>query len=289
MAIERYHLGCAVWSFDRWVGELYRAGTPKRKFLPAYASVFNAVEGNTTFYATPPASTVQGWLSEVPEGFRFCLKFPRAISHDGGLVGVGREVKAFMQAVTPLRPHLGPIFLQLPPTFTAAELPRLAGFLADLPADFDYAVEVRHPSFYAQSHEPRFTELLESHRVDRVVLDARVLHHTESDDGWIEESKRRKPRMPVRAQATGENPFVRIIGNDRPEDAARCIAGWADVAAVWLAEGRTPHIFLHSPDDFHAPRMCRMFHAALQQRVADVGDMPPWPAEDLTGEQLDLL
>ena len=56
-----YYLGCPSWSEPAWRGSLYPEGSRSADFLPLYAQVFNAVEGNTTFYAKPSVDTVARW------------------------------------------------------------------------------------------------------------------------------------------------------------------------------------------------------------------------------------
>ena len=82
MGIDGYYLGCPGWGVKTWVGRLFPGGTRPTEFLERYARVFNTVEGNTTFYALPAAETVARWRDQVPDGFRFCFKFPRTITHD---------------------------------------------------------------------------------------------------------------------------------------------------------------------------------------------------------------
>ena len=74
-----YFLGCPSWNEPAWRGSLYPPGLASRDFLPAYCRVFNAVEGNTTFYARPAAATLARWAQLMPEGFHFCAKLPRDI------------------------------------------------------------------------------------------------------------------------------------------------------------------------------------------------------------------
>ncbi|TPV94149.1 MAG: DUF72 domain-containing protein [Myxococcales bacterium FL481] len=288
MGIERYRLGCAMWGLKSWVGELFAPNTKSAEFLAAYASVFNAVEGNTTFYGVPDANSVARWRDATPASFHFCFKFPRRISHELRLVGAAAETRAFLEALAPLGPRLGPFFLQLPPEFDVGSLPALSAYLRSLPPQWRYAVEVRSLTFFRGDAEARLVETLVRHGIDRVVLDARVLHRTVSDDDWIVESKRRKPDMPVRRIAIAANPFLRLIGNDVLADASTCVASWAHIAAGWLDEGRTPYVFLHSPDDFFAPRMCTAFHGALSA-WRDVGEMPRWPGMARACRQMTLL
>lgn len=48
-----YFLGCPSWSEPGWRAGLYPADASSKQFLDLYGRCFNAVEGNTTFYAEP--------------------------------------------------------------------------------------------------------------------------------------------------------------------------------------------------------------------------------------------
>ncbi len=279
MSIQQYYLGCPIWGNKSWVGELFADDAKPPDFLRQYAAVFNTVEGNTTFYGLPTATTVARWRDDTPPDFRFCFKFPRSISHDKRLGDVQAETEHFLNTLAPLGERLGPLFLQLPPTFGASELPRLDQFLSRLSDQFSYAVEVRHPDFFAGgAMEEDLDGLLASLGIDRVIFDARGLHAADPRDPATREAQRKKPNLPVRAVTTGQRPFVRFVAHpDVPSNDA-LLEAWATVVAEWLAEGRTPFVFLHAPDDFFAPRLARRFHQLLADRVP-VGTMPPWPAD----------
>lgn len=292
MALQQYYLGCPMWANKAWVGELFSKKTKPAAFLAQYASVLNTVEGNTTFYALPTPATVERWKQETPPAFRFCLKFPRTITHDKRLLHAEAETDAFFELFEPLGSRLGPFFLQLSPTFAPASLQTLENFLCRLPRGFSYAVEVRnHNYFDSGTNEQELENLLATHNVDRVIFDTRGLHTTSIGDALIEESKRKKPSMPVRFTATGKNPFIRFCGDPLFHAPSNndMLVQWADTVAAWIREGKTPYVFIHSaPDDFHAPRLARVFHSLLAERVA-VGTMPTWPAEDDSNEQMALF
>jgi uncharacterized protein YecE (DUF72 family) len=131
--MQHYHLGCPIWSNKDWVGKLFSADAKQKDFLPQYASVFNTVEGNTTFYGLPTPKTIARWREETPVGFKFSLKFPRAISHDKRLKNADSETDAFLDVLSSLGDRTGPSFLQLPPSFGPSDLPLLASFLGSLP------------------------------------------------------------------------------------------------------------------------------------------------------------
>lgn len=267
-----YYLGCPGWGTKTWVGRLFPPGTRSTEFLERYARVFNTVEGNTTFYALPPADTVARWRDQVPDAFRFCFKFPRTISHDKLLVDCGAELDEFFECIAPLA--LGVLMLQLPPRFDATQLAKLPAFLDRLPPH-RYAVEPRHACFFDGSSSDRDLQaLLRERGIDLVVMDARGLHRTHALT--LADVRARKPDFPVIARATASHPLVRCVPSDDFADSEAEVAQWATQVATWIGEGKTPYFFMHSPDDTFAPEHAYKFHALLADRIA-VPALPAWP------------
>ncbi|MEE4380347.1 MAG: DUF72 domain-containing protein, partial [Candidatus Competibacteraceae bacterium] len=108
MSIQQYYLGCPLWSNRDWTGRFFNVSARPANFLRQYSSVFNTVEGNTTFYALPTADTVIRWRNETPESFHFSCKFSRAITHDRRLRHTGAETREFFKRLSPLADRLGP-------------------------------------------------------------------------------------------------------------------------------------------------------------------------------------
>ncbi|HMN31414.1 MAG TPA: DUF72 domain-containing protein, partial [Caldilineaceae bacterium] len=106
-------LGTSSWLFTGWRGVFYPDKLPQAEQLGYYAQQFNSVEVNTSFYGLPKPSTLVSWVESVPPGFSFCLKFPRAISHDKRLTNCKEETLAFLDVLRALGPAAAPAFLQL--------------------------------------------------------------------------------------------------------------------------------------------------------------------------------
>jgi uncharacterized protein YecE (DUF72 family) len=239
------------------------------------------VEGNTTFYATPSPQTVRSWAEQAGPDFRFLLKFPKLITHERRLMGTGRAARDFLAAVEPLH---GTLWIQLPASFGPDELGVLQAFLASLPGEHRYAVEVRHPAFFTDpGSERQLEEVLGQATAEWVTFDTTVLFADPPASKAEREAQQRKPRLPRRTRALTSQPVVRYIGRDDPE---RTVAGWRpwrDTVAGWLREGRSPTVFIHTPDNSAAHILARRFHEDVRTLVPELKPLPDQgQADDLT-------
>jgi uncharacterized protein YecE (DUF72 family) len=141
-------IGTSGFSYPAWRGSFYPEKCPPARMLGFYAQRLRTVEINNTFYRMPKAETLQGWAETTPAGFLFSPKAPQQITHRQKLIGSGDAVTHFFGATAALGEKLGPTLFQLPP-FLRKDLPRLADFLAVLPAGARAAFEFRHASWFA--------------------------------------------------------------------------------------------------------------------------------------------
>lgn len=274
-----YHLGCTGWSMKEWVGSFYKKGSAPDSFLSQYASVFNAVEGNTTFYSSPSPETVEKWGTQVPDGFKFCFKFPREITHVLRLHNADDQIRQFLDLFEPIREKCGPFMLQFPDTFGPQEITRLERVLSRLPRTFSYAVEVRHPDFFDHGrNEHQLVTLLKSYYTDRIIFDTRKLHATRSEEESIRIAKQKKPVVPVRFKSTASRPVIRYVGTNDTINNESTLKEWAIVLADWIKEGKHPYMFVHTPDPVYQPQLNAYFHTILQTLIA-IPDLPVWPAD----------
>ena len=148
------HVGTSGWSYKDWKGNFYPPEVPAKDHLGWYARRFRAVEVDSSFYGAPAPATLDHWAEAVPEGFRFALKVPREITHDRLLKDCGPDLLAFLALVRRLGSRLGPVILQLPPTYGRSRLPDLFRLLEALPVTPGVSVEFRHGScFVAETFE----------------------------------------------------------------------------------------------------------------------------------------
>ncbi|HVW41580.1 MAG TPA: DUF72 domain-containing protein [Amycolatopsis sp.] len=266
-----------MWTHPAWPGH----GLPPRDRLRAYASRCNAVEGNTTFYATPSAATVASWADQTEPDFRFLLKLPRAVTHERRLADVAGPMRAFLDTIEPLGERVHALWVQLPPSFGPDDLGALAAFLRRVPRAYRQAVEVRHPAFFEDPCD--LERVLGAAGAEWVTFDTTVLFATPPVSDAERESWQKKPRLPRRSQALTAHPVVRYIGRDDP---SRTVAGWQhwlETVTGWLHEGRSPTVFVHTPDNTEAQALARRFHAEVRARVPALAPLPePIPTDPLT-------
>ena len=134
--------GASGFSFASWRPGFYPAGTKPDGFLGSYAERLPTVEINNSFYKLPAEATFAKWAASVPEGFRFAVKAPRAVTVFGR-VDFAPDLNARVRA---LGDRLGPVLVRL-----ADKRERDDDFLAKLldaiDADLHVALDLRHPSW----------------------------------------------------------------------------------------------------------------------------------------------
>jgi len=278
------YLGCPVWSFKGWVGNFYPKGTPSKDFLREYAKRLNANEGNTTFYAIPAPQTIVSWIEQTPETFKFCLKIPKAISHHGKLKAYIDRAAEFVNVMRPLASRLGPMFLQLPPSYSPALMPDLTAFLSAFPADVRLGVEVRHLDWFEDGHRNALNKLLADHNMARVVIDTRPIRNLAGDERLkgstyesLLEARERKPNVPVFEEVTADFTFLRFIGHPEMEQNQIWMNEWIPKLVDQLTSGMEAFVFCHSPDNLLAPYIAKEFHSQLSSRIK----IAPLPWADL--------
>ena len=273
--IADYFIGLPQWQHDNWDKSVL-AGDGSA--LHRYARYFNSVEGNTTFYGVPRAQTVMRWLSDTPDDFRFCFKFRQEISHKGALRAGHPKVLAQLEALEPLASKIGLYCLQLPQSFGPDGLEDLEYFLSELPAEFNYSVEVRNLAFFEKGMAERsLNRLLMRQRVNRVMFDTRSIFASIATDASTLDAQQKKPRVPLHVIATGQQPQVRLITPIHYRSAESYVDQWVAKVCEWLSEDLQPFIFFHTPDNKEAPELARWFVEKLEARRPDAKGLKRWP------------
>ena len=167
---QRIRIGCSGWNYKDWRGRVYPEGLPARRWLEHYASLFDTVEVNSTFYRLARPAAVEQWLRQTPDDFVFAVKASQYMTHMKRLRELGQPMERFYDGIRPLAesPKLGPVLWQLPER-ERVDLPRLESALDALPPG-RHAFEFRHPSWFSDE----VLELLRFHHVALVIA-----HHPE--------------------------------------------------------------------------------------------------------------
>ena len=293
-----------MWANDTWRQHFYSQGCLPQQMLVEYASVFNCVEGNTSFYALPSEQQVQRWQSQVAEDFRFCFKLPRAVTHTKSGFQYA-QLSEFFQRLSPLADRLGPFMLQLPPHISAEHLPELTKLLAQLPRDFDYALELRHSSFFDGSdQQQKLQALCQRFQLSHMSFDTRALFDQKADaeDPYVKDARAKKPRFPIMVNAQGKYPSLRFIGfpwsNQASKEAEalaiehslKYFSPWIAYLEQWLEQGKTPFIFVHAANNQHAPRLAYAIHSAICARLSSqLSPLAAAPFDQGAAKQFDLI
>lgn len=283
-----FRIGCAIWAYKEWVGELFPVGSKPAEYLQLYSRRFTTVEGNTTFYSIPSAAMVRRWAEETPGGFKFCPKLPRDVTHRGGLAPLLTEAIAFLDRMAPLGDRLGPILAQLPPAYGPEHFNDLTTFLAGWPHQRSpLAVEVRHGDWFQTPWSDRLNALLEQWNVGRALLDTRPIYDC-PDDPQLD-SERRKPRVPLPVVTTAPFSLIRYISHPALEMNTSYWDEWIPHIDRWLQQGKQVYVFVHCPLEVRSPYNARQFQHRLEQAGIAVPPLPWNGLEARSPSQLSLF
>jgi uncharacterized protein YecE (DUF72 family) len=149
--------------------------------LQRYSARLDCVEIDSSFYRPHRPQTYARWAASVPQGFRFAVKAPRAVTHQARLRDAAPLLQPFLAEIAALGPALGPLLLQLPPSLKFD--PALAqNFFADLRKLFAGCVvaEPRHASWFGPGPEA----LLRAYEIGRVAADPAPAPEAAAPGGW---------------------------------------------------------------------------------------------------------
>ena len=146
VTMRTVHVGTSGWQYRDWRGPFYPRDLPQREWLPYFASHFETVEVNNSFYRLPERSTFERWREQTPPGFIVTVNASRYVTHLKRLKDPEAPVSLFWERATGLGDRLGPVLFQLPPRFPA-DLERLRRFLGVLPHRIRSAFEFRDDSW----------------------------------------------------------------------------------------------------------------------------------------------
>jgi uncharacterized protein YecE (DUF72 family) len=238
-------VGCSGWQYRHWRGDFYDQRLPQSRWFGHYATVFDTVEINNTFYRLPEAATFARWSEAAPAGFLFAVKASRFLTHLKKLKDPEEPIQRFFERAGELGSHLGPVLYQLPPGWKL-DLARLEHFLQVLPRDARHVLEFRDTSWYVE-------EVFALLRAAGVGLCLHDREGSASDRRWT------APFVYVR--------FHGPTGNYAGGYSHARLAGWADWLNGQRRAGRDVYTYFNNDIGGHAPRDAVTLRELLESRT----------------------
>jgi uncharacterized protein YecE (DUF72 family) len=180
------------------------------------------------------------------------LQNSQEITHEKNLVGCEDLTANFLRTMEFLGDRLGPLLLQLPPSFTVEGMGVLEDFLSDLPGGFRYAVEVRHRSWLGSD----LTTMLRERGAALSLIDY--------------------PRMPRMEDVTADFSYIRWLGDRREFPSGHThllrardddLRWWSGVVDRFLEEGKTVFAYANNHYQNHSPSTLERFMEIRRGRL----------------------
>jgi len=263
-------IGCQGWNYDDWTTKalqetvFYPRGTRADKMLETYSKVFGTVEIDSTFYAVPASSAVEGWYKKTPKNFTISLKMPQEITHNFALSKNSYPVlEEFCERISLLKEKLGVALIQLAPQFEATKenAQNLRKFLERLPKEIRFAVEFRDRQWLA---DWTFEEL----EKNGVALCA-------VEGSWI---PRELIFEAVTAKQTTDFAYVRFMGErdltrfdkiQRPQDAN--LEMWKE--EIGKIKTKNNFVYFSNFYEGHAPASANKLKLLCGQKIVEAGSL----------------
>ncbi|PCJ97164.1 MAG: hypothetical protein COA50_05870 [Flavobacteriaceae bacterium] len=244
----KIHVGCAKWNRQD-LKNFYPRGTKDE--LVYYASQFNAIELNATFYRIFPDEQYTKWHDKTPDNFKFFPKISQDISHLRRLnEKVYPIVDRYLEVTSNLKEKLGTIFLQMHGNFGPKNWDRVVQFVAHWPKEFSLAMEFRHTDWFNDTHVAQeLYHLLEENNIANILVD----------------TAGRRDIMHMRL--TNNEAFVRYVGANHKSDYDR-LDDWVNKLVAWKGKGlRNIHFFVHQNMELESPLLAAYFIAKLNKKL----------------------
>ena len=245
------YVGCTGWANKTWVGSYYSPQTRPDDYLTQYARQFNTVELNATHYQLPAIEMVKTWAKKAANRpFKFAPKMLQTVSHASELKHAIATMQQFCEHVRYFEQQLGLVFTQLPERAGLAQKADIEHYLRHFPADIPHALELRHGSFFANTDEKAFAELLAQYNCSAVITDVAgrrdVLHQYLCNDTTV----------------------VRFVGNQNPVSDQKRIIAWVEKLKEWVSYGlKNIYFFCHQPDNSQAAELATFLCGQIHQQT----------------------
>jgi uncharacterized protein YecE (DUF72 family) len=270
-------VGCQGWNYEDWVtgaaggaGVFYPQGTRAADMLEVYGRAFETVEVDSTFYAIPSVSTVEGWANRTPPGFTFSVKLPQEITHQRTLgSGSAALLEEFCERIGRLGPKLAAVLIQLPPQFemTPENMRALREFLPRLPGGISFAVEFRSRDWMKRA----VADMLARQRVALALVEG----------PWVERSE----MLRLTEKLVADFAYVRWMGVrdltsfshvQRARD--KNLSSWSKVLTRLCEHVPVVYSYFSNFYEGHAPASANKLKRLLGQPVTQASDLEDQPS-----------
>lgn len=239
----KIYTGATSWNNDHWKNVIYTDKTRKKDYGLVYSKHFNALEFNSTHYRTPSDSSIEKWINETVEDFKFCPKILQAISHRKNMVENKELLNKFIIQLSKFGDKLGTSFIQLPPYFKASNLHYLEAFLKVWPQEMSIAVELRDQGIHANTDDfKNYYDILTKYGAIPLITDV--------------SGRRDILHMAVNSDIV----FVRWVGNGLHETDYTRLEDWKCRIKNWADKGvKDVYFMIHQPDNEKTPEIAAFF------------------------------
>jgi uncharacterized protein YecE (DUF72 family) len=236
----KVYLGCAKWGRTEWVGKIYPSKTKEKDFLQHYVEHYNSIELNATHYKIYGEAGTRKWAEKAKgKDFLFCPKMYKGVTHFGSLKGKDFISNEFFRGIMGFEKHLGPIFVQVSDSFSPKRKDELFTYLASLPKDLQFFLEVRHPDWFGKEKDrDDMFSFLRKNNMGAVITDTagrRDCAHM---------------HLPV------SKAFIRYVGNSLHSSDYTRTDVWVKRMKHWLDHGlQELYFFMHMHDEATSPEL----------------------------------
>ncbi|HWO33860.1 MAG TPA: DUF72 domain-containing protein [Candidatus Acidoferrum sp.] len=253
-------IGTSAFTAAGWETAFYPAGMKPADYLTYYATKFNTVEVDSTFYRTPSVAMVNGWERKTPTGFSLAAKVPQLITHEKVLKDCGEDLERFLETMDLMGAKLGPLLFQFgyfnKKVFKSGGefLVCLEPFLKKLPKGHKFAVEIRNKQWL----NAEFFDLLREYKVAYALI----------DQAWMPRASEIFEKFdPITADFT----YIRLLGDRKGieqqtktwnkviVDRSRELMSWVNVCQRTVRRGIPTYVYVNNHYAGFAPGTIEQF------------------------------
>lgn len=254
LTVPHLYVGCAKWNRADLKG-FYPRGTKDE--LAYYATQFNSIELNATFYRIFSSETFAGWYDKTPADFRFFPKVFQGVTHWKRLNDFEAYLKEYLLNASNLKEKLEMPFVQMHSNFGPKNMDRLVPFFEAIPKDIQIAIEFRHTDWFNDATVANeLYDILERYKASNIIVD----------------SAGRRDLLHMRM--TNDAAFIRFNGANHESDYTR-LDDWIDRLETWIDQGlQHIYFFVHQNLEKASPLLSAHFIKKANERFGTTLHIP---------------